>query len=288
MKVTFEGKIALVTGAGAGIGKSIAEAFGSLGAKLVIAEIDAKKCEDLRAQFKKDGVEALVVETDVCKVDQVDALRKKIQEKFGQLDILVNNVGHHLRIWNKLADSTEEEWQQLYDINLRHMFIVSRAMIPLMQKSGKGGSIITLSSIEGFRGYPGNIVYCTFKHAVTGFTRGLALELALDKIRVNLIGPETTDSEQVQIDQFIPPKNRAKANLTLPLNRFGRPEDSAWAAVYLASDNAGWVTGQTIIVDGGGLMGNIWQRVPPNNGWTNLPYITGACNDGKASMTETE
>jgi len=284
MKVTFEGKIALVTGAGAGIGKAIAEAFGSLGAKLVVAEINPKHCESLRAQFKKDGVEALVVETDVCKVDQVNDLKKKIEDKFGHLDILVNNVGHHLSIWNKLVESTEEQWQQLYDINLRHMFIVSRAMIPLMQKSGNGGSIINLSSIEGFRAYPGNIVYCTFKHAVTGFTRGLALELALDKIRVNLIGPETTDSEQVPIYKFIPPENQDKANLTLPLNRFGRPEDSAWAAVYLASDNAGWITGQTILVDGGGQMGNIWQRVPPNNNWSNIPYVTGACNSGSAAQ----
>lgn len=280
MKIAFEGKIALITGAGAGIGKAIAEALGSLGAKLVVAEIDAKKCENLRTQFKKDDMEALIVQTDVCKVDQVNDLKKKIENQFGYLDILVNNVGHHLGIVNKLIDSKEEEWERLYDINLRHMFIVSRAMIPLMQKSGKGGSIINLSSIEGFRGYPGNIAYCTFKHGVTGFTRALALELALDKIRVNLIAPETTDSEQVPLDRFIAPENRAKANLTLPLNRFGRPEDSAWAAVYLASDNAGWVTGQTLIVDGGGLVGNIWQRVPPNNAWTNLPYITGACIKG--------
>jgi 3-oxoacyl-[acyl-carrier protein] reductase len=284
MKITFEDKIALVTGAGAGIGKAIAEAFGSLGARIVVAEIDADKCGMLRRLFEKEKIEALVVQTDVCNVDQVNIL-KKVEEKFGRLDILVNNVGHHLKIWNKLVESTENEWQALYDINLRHMFIVSRAMIPLMQKGGRGGSIINLSSIEGFRGYPGNIIYCAFKHAVTGFTRGLALELASDKIRVNLIGPETTDTEQVAIDSFIPPQNRAKANFTLPLNRFGRPEDSAWAAVYLASDNAGWITGQTLLVDGGGQMGNIWQRVPPNNAWTNLPYITGSCTAGPDSMT---
>ena len=286
MRVTFEDRIALITGAGAGIGKAIAEAFGSLGASIVVAEIDPGKCAALRALFEQRRVPAVVVETDVRRVDQVNALRDRIDQQFGRLDILVNNVGHHLSIWNKLVDSKDEELEALYDINLRHMFVVSRAMIPLMQRSGRGGSIINLSSIEGFRAYPGNVAYCAFKHAVTGFTRGLALELALDKIRVNLIGPETTDSEQVPIDQFIPPQNRAKANLTLPLNRFGRPEDSAWAAVYLASDNAGWVTGQSIIVDGGGLVGNIWQRVPPNNSWTNLPYITGACNGGPGSMTE--
>jgi NAD(P)-dependent dehydrogenase (short-subunit alcohol dehydrogenase family) len=279
MKVTFENKVALVTGGGAGIGKAIAEAFASLGAKLVIAEIDSKKCDALRGQF--DAPDALVVKTDVCKVEQVNELKKRIEDRFGHLDILVNNVGHHLSILNKLIDSKEEEWQALYDINLRHMFIVTRAMIPLLQRTGKGGSIINLSSIEGFRGYPGSVVYCTFKHAVTGFTRGLALELAIDKIRVNLIGPETTDSEQVPIDQFIAPENRAKANFTLPLNRFGKPEDSAWAAVYLASDNAGWITGQSLIVDGGGLIGNVWQRVPPNNSWTNLPYITGDCVKGQ-------
>jgi NAD(P)-dependent dehydrogenase (short-subunit alcohol dehydrogenase family) len=286
MKVTFEGKIALVTGAGAGIGKAIAEAFGSLGAKIVVAEINPKHCESLRAQFKKDGVEALVVETNVTKVDQVNALKKKVEDKFGHLDILVNNVGHHLGIFNKLVESTEDQWQAMYDINLRHMFIVTRAMIPLMQKTGNGGSIINVSSIEGFRAYPGNIIYCTFKHAVTGFTRGLALELAVDKIRVNLIGPETTESEQVPLDKIVNPAKFDKARFTLPLNRFGKPEDSAWAAVYLASDNAGWITGQPILVDGGGQMGNIWQRVPPTNGWTNLPDIVGACNAvGEGSMT---
>jgi NAD(P)-dependent dehydrogenase (short-subunit alcohol dehydrogenase family) len=279
MKVTMENKIALITGAGSGIGKAIAEAFGSLGAKLAVGEISPEKCEALRAQFKRDGIEALVVETDVTKGDQVNTLKQTIADKFGRLDILVNNVGHHLGILNKLVESTEDEWQRLYEINLRHMFIVTRAMIPLMQRSGLGGSIINLSSIEGFRAYPGNIIYCSFKHAVTGFTRGLALELALDKIRVNLIGPETTDTEQSPIYKFIAPENLTKANLTLPLNRFGRPEDSAWAAVYLASDNAGWITGQSILVDGGGQMGNIWQRVPPNNAWTNLPYITGSCAD---------
>src|SRR5262249_40416726 len=150
----------------------------------------------------------------------------------------------------QLVDSTENEWEQLYDINLRHMFIVTRAMIPLLKK-GKASNIINLSSIEGFRACPTNAVYTTMKHAVTGFTRSMALELAIDNIRVNLIGPETTNTEQVQVDKIIPPENRAKANFTLPLNRFGRPEDSAWAAVYLASDNASWITGQTILVDGG-------------------------------------
>src|SRR6185503_6605128 len=132
MKVTFEGKTALVTGAGAGIGKAIAEAFSSLGAKLAIAEINPKHCETLRKEFQ----DALVVETDVRKVDQVDALKKKIEDKFGHIDILVNNVGHHLGLSKPLVQQTEEDWDRIYDINLRHMFVVSRAMIPLLQKTG--------------------------------------------------------------------------------------------------------------------------------------------------------
>ena len=278
MQVSLENKVALITGAGAGIGLATAEAFASLGARLAIAEIAPDKCEALRKRFNSMRADALVVQADVRDAGQVQDVAHQIDARFGRLDVLVNNVGHHLGIFNQLTDSTEEQWQQLYDINLRHMFIVSRAMIPLMRRSGNGGSIINLSSIEGFRGYPLNVIYGTFKHAVTGFTRGLALELALDRIRVNLIAPETTDSEQVPIDQFIKPEKRAKADLTLPLNRFGRPEDSAGAAVFLASDLSSWVTGQSLIVDGGGLIGNIWQRVPPDNRWTNLPFITGACN----------
>jgi NAD(P)-dependent dehydrogenase (short-subunit alcohol dehydrogenase family) len=278
MQVSLENKVALITGAGAGIGLATAEAFASLGAKLAIAEIAQDKSESLRKRFESMRADALVIQADVRDAKQVQDVARQIDARFGRLDVLVNNVGHHLGIFNQLTDSTEEQWQQLYEINLRHMFIVSRAMIPLMRRSGNGGSIINLSSIEGFRGYPLNVIYGTFKHAVTGFTRGLALELALDRIRVNLIAPETTDTEQVPIGQFIKPQNRAKADLTLPLNRFGRPEDSAGAAVFLASDLSGWVTGQSLIVDGGGLVGNIWQRVPPDNRWTNLPFITGACN----------
>ena len=278
MKISFKDKIALVTGGCAGIGKAIVEAYGSLGATVVVADIDKKKCDVLENELTKEGIDNLIVPTDVRKADEVEALKKKIDEKFGRLDIVVNNVGHHLLIHGKLVDSTEEDWQRIYDINLRHMFVVCRAMIPLMQRSGNGGSIINMSSIEGFRSYPGNIIYCAFKHAVTGFSRGLALELAIDKIRVNTIGMETTISEQVPMQQAVPPENWDKACMTLPLMRFGKPEDTAWAAVYLGSDNAGWITGTDMLVDGGGLAGNVWQRVPPDNRWTNTPYITGATN----------
>jgi NAD(P)-dependent dehydrogenase (short-subunit alcohol dehydrogenase family) len=171
MKITFKGKIALVTGAGTGIGKAIANAFGSLGATIVAADIDSKKCAALRTYFKRKKIKSLVVQTDVCKGDQVKALRKEIQKKYGKLDILVNNVGHHLGIFTQLENSTDEEWQELYDINLRHMFVVTRAMIPLLRKGSKGvkgANIINLSSIEGFRACPTNVIYTTMKWVTYG------------------------------------------------------------------------------------------------------------------------
>lgn len=274
MKITLEGKIALVTGAGAGIGKAIAEAYGSLGARIAIAEIGAEKCEALREQFTRDGIDALVVQTDVRSIDQVDALRDQIEARYGRLDILVNNVGHHLKLQKRFIDTNDDEWQQLYDINLRHMFVVTKAMIPLMLKSGKGGSIINISSIEGFRAYPNGVPYTSFKHAITGFTRALAIDLCSDFIRVNVIGPEATETEQVPLSKSILPEYREQANRTIPMGRFGNPEDTAWAAVYLASDNASWVTGTEMLVDGGGLAGNVFQRTPDGQ-WTNKPLVTG-------------
>lgn len=270
LQISLKNKVALVTGGGAGIGLSIAEEFASIGADIVIAEIDPAKCEKLRGQFPN----GLISQTDVCKADQVAALRDAIVARFGRLDVVVNNVGHFLGLRKQLADQTEEEWQAVYDINLRHMFVVCRAMIPVMRSSGEGGSIINVSSIEGFRGCPYNVVYTTFKHAVTGLTRALAMELASDQIRVNCIGPETTDTEQVPLGKLFTPEMRKIADHTIPLGRLGRPQDHAGAAVFLATEMSSWVTGSCIIVDGGGFSGNVFQRTPAGR-WTNMPIITG-------------
>jgi 3-oxoacyl-[acyl-carrier protein] reductase len=274
MKITLEGKVALVTGGGAGIGRAIIAAFVDLGAKIVVAEINKAKCATLRAEL---GQDALIAQVDVRDALQIAQLHDDIAARFGRLDVLVNNVGHHLGIFSNVEDSTEAEWEALYDINLKHMFIVTRAMIPLMRKSGQGGSIINISSIEGFRGYPGSVIYTTFKHAVTGFTRGLAINLALDQIRVNVIGPETTESEQVPIASLIAPDLVDAANRTIPLGRFGRPEDHAGAAVYLATDLSSWVTGSAIVVDGGGFAAGGFKLTPENR-WTIIPVVTATAN----------
>jgi len=274
MKITLEGKIALITGGGAGIGRAIVAAYADLGAKIVVADVDPGKCERLRTEL---GDGALVIETDVRDPAAVELLRQAIADRHGRLDILVNNVGHHLGTFKPLTELSDEDIDAQYAINLRHMFLVTRAMIPLMRAAGGGGSIINLSSIEGFRGCPYNVAYTTFKHAVTGFTRAMSLELANDLIRVNLIAPETTDTEQVPLDLSIKPGFREDANRTLPLNRFGRPEDHAGAAVYLATELSSWVTGTEMLVDGGSLTQNIFKRTA-DGAWTVMPLVRESCS----------
>jgi 3-oxoacyl-[acyl-carrier protein] reductase len=134
--------------------------------------------------------------------------------------------------------------------------------------------VISISSIEAFRGVPNCVAYGAAKAGLTGFTMSLSLELAPLGIRVNCIAPETTDTPQLAIDYVIPPKNRANMDKWIPLGRFGKPEDCAGAALYLASDLAGWVTGTTLHVDGGALAAAGWTRTPDGQ-WTNTPLVSG-------------
>jgi len=173
MDITLKGKVALVTGGGAGIGKAIVEAFGQLGAKVAVAEIDAGKVEATRTALSAAGVDALVVQADVQKTEDVKRVIAEVDAKFGRLDVLVNNVGHHLYSFKPLDVMEEADMDALYNINLRQLFVVTKHAIPLMKRGKAGGSIINVSSIEGFRGSTYNIAYTAFKHGVTGFTRGL-------------------------------------------------------------------------------------------------------------------
>ncbi len=265
------GKVALITGGGAGIGRGIAEAFAGLGATVVVAEIDAKRAEDVRGALAEIGSTSLVVTADVRKTDAVSGLIGQIEQAFGRLDILVNNVGDFLGHHAQFERFTEQQWDDLYNINLRHIFVVTQAAIPLMR--GSGGSIINISSIEGFRGIPACAVYAAFKAGVTGFTKSLALELGPDGIRVNAIAPETTETSQVPIGRWIPQEYQEHVKRWIPLGRFGTPQDTAGCAVFLATDLSAWVTGTTIHLDGGALAAGGFYRAPDGY-WTNLPVVT--------------
>lgn len=265
------GKVAIVTGGGAGIGRATAELYARAGMKVAVAEIDPARVAAVRTAL---GDNHLVVEADVRKAADAAKVIEAVAARFGRLDVLVNNVGDYLGFKTPFEQSSEAEWDALYGINLLHMFHMSKAAIPLMRAGGAGGSIINLSTIEAFRGIPMTVVYSAFKAAVTGFTQSLAVELGQHGIRVNAIAPETTNSAQIVATPRVPPENVEHLKRWFPIGRFGEGADSAGAALFLASDTlSGWVSGTTIHVDGGVLAAGAWMRMPGDNGWTHLPVI---------------
>jgi NAD(P)-dependent dehydrogenase (short-subunit alcohol dehydrogenase family) len=268
-QVGLKGRVALVTGGGAGIGRSIAETYQALGMKIAVIEVDAKRAAAVKESL---GPDALVITGDADNVGQVGDAVAAIDAKFGRLDVLVNNVGDFLMVRDAFGDTTEAQWDALYRVNLRNMFVVTRAAIPLLRKAG-GGSIVNVSTIEAFRGIPKHTVYAAFKAGITGFTQSLAVELGPENIRVNAIAPETTNSEQVKATTRVPPQNKDWIARWFPIGRFGEPQDSAGAAVFLASEAlSGWVSGTTIHVDGGALAAGAWLQLS-DGGWTHLPII---------------
>ncbi|MEW6645279.1 MAG: SDR family NAD(P)-dependent oxidoreductase [Pseudomonadota bacterium] len=270
----LSGRVALITGGGAGIGRATVDLFVKAGMRVAVAEIDATRAEDVRRVLDSLGSDALVIEADVRKTSDVGRVISDVDKHFGRLDVLVNNVGDYLGYKTEFAESTEEQWDALYAINLRQMLLMSKAAIPLMRGTGDGGSIINVSTIEAFRGIPLSVAYSAFKAAIIGFTQSLAVELGQYGIRVNAIAPETTNTAQITATARVPPENRDDLRRWFPIGRFGEGSDSAGAALFLASERlSGWISGSTIVVDGGALAAGAWMRLP-DKGWTHLPIIT--------------
>jgi 3-oxoacyl-[acyl-carrier protein] reductase len=270
--VLLEGKVAIVTGGGGGIGRSISETFAAYGAAVVVADQDESRAAETVAVIEARGGRSLSSHTDVRERAEVEAMAAAALDEFGQIDVLVNNVGDFLRIGGPFLESTEEQWDALYRENLHQVFLCTRVVAPHIVNRGAGGSIINVSSIEAFRGVPGCSIYGTFKHAVTGFTRTLAVELGPYGIRVNAVAPETTDTLQVRTEFM----SRGREHLLpywTPLGRFGVPDDTAGCALFLASDLSAWTTGSTVHVDGGALAAAGWYRVPYSQRWSNTPSL---------------
>lgn len=267
----FTGKAVLVTGGGAGIGRATAEAFKAAGARVATIEIDPARAEEARAAL---GDDALVVVGDVTDAAAVADLAAQVDAAFGGLDVLVNNVGDFLMLAKPFDQLSDAEIARLYATNLGQVFGVTRAMIPLLRRKGAGGSIVSVSSIEGFRGIPNCAVYAACKAGLTGFTQSLALELGPEGIRINLIAPETTDTPQVPVSLMIPEEHRRHIPNWIPLGRFGTPQDMASGILFLASPHAAWITGTALHIDGGALAAAGWYR-DPRGTWTNLPVLSG-------------
>ena len=204
--------------------------------------------------------------------DDVDRIIDEVIATFGEVDVLVNNVGDYLFGSFDFATSTEEQWQQLYETNLLHVMRMTRAVVPSMVKRNRG-VLMTLSTVEAFRSVPGQPVYGAFKAGAAHFMKSLAVGLAPHGIRCIDLAPDVTQTPQLPYDRWLDDEDRAKIPLWVPVGRLGAPSDFGMLAAFLASDHAGFVTGVSIPVDGGTLAAGGWYRTNrPGRTWTNRPH----------------
>ncbi len=237
----LENKVAVVTGAASGIGLAIANLFVAEGAKVVYSDINA-------GDLKLDPAQALFVKCDVSKSQEVDELVKTATEKFGRLDIMVNNAG--IGSTGGLLDTTDEGWEKTLRVNLFGVFYGARAAAKVMKEQKINGSIINMSSILGQVGFPGAIAYCATKGGVVQLTHASAIDLAPFAIRMNAVAPGFIATNMTK-DFLTNPDFKKMIEMNTPLGHVGEPNDIAQAALYLASDEAKYVTGTVIYVDGG-------------------------------------
>ena len=245
----LKNKVAIITGSRRGIGKAIALALAKAGANIVVSDINLDDCNKLVEEIKAINGNALAVKTDVSNPEDVSQMINLTTEKFGKVDILVNNAGIYMQ--KSLTDVTEQDFDRTLDINLKGVFLCSKAVVPEMIKQGKG-KIINIASIAGQVGFANSSAYCASKGAIINITRELALELAQYKINVNAIGPGVIETDMTK-DLLEDKATKETLLANIPLSRIGKPEDIANAALFLASDNSDYITGITLFVDGGWL-----------------------------------
>jgi len=267
MSALLDGKVAIVTGGGAGIGRGIVERLVDEGASVVFAEIDADRARETQVAL---GERAIAVVVDVRDEGAAEALAVAARDAFGRVDVLVNNVGHFGGKRKAFHEQTDDEWDELFRVNLGHVFTCTRAVLPLMIEQADGGSIVNVSTIEAFRAIPTRAVYSAFKAGITGFTRSVAVEYARYGIRVNAIAPDVTETLQVPYSKWLSEEDRKLIPAWVPLGRFGTPSDAAGAVLFLASDLSAFVTGTTVHVDGGTFASGGWFPTE-EGGWTNRP-----------------
>jgi 3-oxoacyl-[acyl-carrier protein] reductase len=240
----LKNKTAIVTGAGRGIGRGIAIALAKEGCDLVVSDINQEDCEKVAEEIKKLGVKSLAVKCDVSNKKEVEELFKETTKEFGKLDILVNNAG--IFPFVPFKDMQEADWDKVLNVNLKSVFLCSQEAAKIMTE---GGRIINISSIASFIGFEGLVHYCASKGAINSMIRALALELAPQKITVNAVAPGAIETPGASKGSTEETKKQTIA--AIPLARMGKPEDIANAVLFLASDESSYITGQTIIVDGG-------------------------------------
>lgn len=244
----LDGKVALVTGGTRGIGKGICEKFAQEGATVVFTYLSSEeKANALAKELSANGTESLAVRSDAAKFEEAESLIETIVEKYGQLDVVVNNAG--ITRDNLLMRMKEEDWDAVIDTNLKSVFNLTKAVQRTMLKQ-RSGSIINISSVVGVQGNAGQSNYAASKAGIIGFSKSIAKELGSRNIRCNAIAPGFIETEMTEtLDEKVVDEWRK----SIPLKRGGSPEDVANTAAFLASDMSKYVTGQTISVCGGML-----------------------------------
>jgi 3-oxoacyl-[acyl-carrier protein] reductase len=252
--VKLQGQVAVITGAGSGIGRASAVAFAEEGACVLAADLNASSAAETVEQVRATGVDAEPFEVDVTRAEQVDAMVQRAVDRFGRIDVLFNNAGLP-QAFTPFENSTDALFDRIMDVNVRGVFHGCRAAIPRMKAQG-GGVILNTASTAGIRPRPGLAVYNASKAAVITLTKTLAVELAPHRIRVVSICPVATDTPMlpsfIGVEQGADEaEGRRRFISTIPWGRLNRPEDIARAAVFLASSDAEMVTGTAFEVDGG-------------------------------------
>lgn len=242
----FKDKVILITGASQGIGRSIALKFASLGGKIALNDIKSQEenLKEVKVEIEKSGSQANYFFADVSNMEEVEKMIEDIKKEFGRLDILVNNAG--ICSDRTLAKMTKEEWQKVIDINLTGVFNSSKAALPLIIQNQ--GTIVNISSLVGQRGNFGQTNYSAAKAGIIGFTKSLSKEVGRLGVRVNAVAPGFIESK---LTEAVPPEIKQTVLKLTSLGRLGKPEEVASLVAFLASDEAGFITGEVVNIDGG-------------------------------------
>jgi 3-oxoacyl-[acyl-carrier protein] reductase len=245
----FEGKVAIITGAGRGIGKAIAERLASEGADVVICDIDKEAAERTAEEIRsKYSVKAIAISADVANEGDVNSMVEETIKNFGRVDFLINNAG--ITKDSLLLRMSEEEWDKVIAVDLKSVFLCTRAVIRHMMRQ-RFGRIVNISSVIGLRGNVGQVNYASAKAGIIGFTKSAARELAGRNITVNAVAPGYI---QTEMTERLPQEVKEEMLKQVPLGRPGLPEDVAGVVAFLCSEDASYITGEIIRVDGGMAM----------------------------------
>jgi len=244
----FAGRVVLVTGGNAGIGRATAAEFARQGAQVVVSGRREKEGRAVVAEIEASGGEAIFIKTDVSKESDVKAMIERTLAKFGRLDCAFNNAGIEQAL-TPLPDQTEETYDQIMDINVKGVWLSLKHEIPAMLKTG-GGAVVNNASIAGLLGFATAPVYVASKHAVVGLTKAVALEYAKQNVRVNAVAPGAIETRMFH-DFATAPEVKQMLESAHPIGRIGQPQEVASAVLWLCSAGASFVTGQIVPIDGG-------------------------------------